>query len=135
MKLYGAYGANTNLDHVKKLFPEAKFFNKGVIEGFKVVFRGTSIEKYATIEKSEKHNTNIILWELTREFEEILDAYEDYPSFYGKVFLDVKINETENVNAMVYIMNKNTELMNYGEPDKNYLDIIKNGYFGGSYSE
>ena len=40
--LYFAYGGNTNRTHISKYYPNIKFFSRGKLNNYKVVFRKVS---------------------------------------------------------------------------------------------
>ena len=118
MKIYIAYGSNMNLKQMKMRCPKAKPIGKGILEDYKLVFKGV-----ADVEKCEGKQVPIVLWEITEECEKSLDIYEGYPRLYRKEYATVKIGN-KDVNGMMYVMN-------YGKgsaPNKYYFNIIKEGY-------
>jgi hypothetical protein len=52
-----------------------------------------------------------------------LDAYEGYPSMYGRETVDIRIDDRE-VDAIIYYMNYG----GYEAPTQSYFNAIKDGY-------
>ena len=86
-----------------------------------VRFPGYSIKysKYLPVSVSVLLQLPKLLWNITKEHEEILDSYEEFPKVYQKeyFYLDEK-------KIMFYIMNK----YYLKKPPKSYIDTIKEGY-------
>lgn len=116
--LYAAYGSNLNHEQMARRCPQAKFVGVGVLEKYKLVFRGV-----ADIEFSKKGNVPIGLWQITGDCLGRLDAYEGYPVSYGREVVTVKTGGKE-VDAIVYYMNSR----GYASPTTSYFNAIKEGY-------
>jgi gamma-glutamylcyclotransferase (GGCT)/AIG2-like uncharacterized protein YtfP len=116
--LYAAYGSNLNHDQMARRCPQAKFVGVGVLEKYKLVFRGV-----ADIEFSKKGNVPVGLWDITSDCLMRLDAYEGYPSMYGREVVSIRVDD-EEVDAIVYYMNSR----GYASPTTSYFNAIKDGY-------
>jgi len=116
--LYAAYGSNLNHEQMARRCPEAKFVGTGVLEKYRLVFRGV-----ADIEFSKKGSVPVGLWDITGDCLMRLDAYEGYPSMYGRESVNIKVGD-EEVEAIVYYMNSG----GYASPTDNYFNAIKEGY-------
>ena len=81
---YLAYGANMNKEIMKFRCPDAKFLGTGVLENFRLMFKGELPYSYATIEEWNCFKVPYVLWEITLEEEKKLDKFEGYPMHYRK---------------------------------------------------
>jgi gamma-glutamylcyclotransferase (GGCT)/AIG2-like uncharacterized protein YtfP len=116
--LYAAYGSNLNHDQMARRCPQAKFVGVGVLDKYRLVFRGV-----ADIEHSKKGYVPVGLWDITGDCLMRLDAYEGFPTMYGREVVNIKIASAE-VNAIIYYMNYG----GYEPPTESYFNSIKNGY-------
>ncbi len=126
MKIYAAYGSNLNISQMKMRCPKAKILGTGLIEGYRLTFRGRG-QGVANIEVMEGRTVPIVLWEITRNCEESLDIYEGYPRLYVKKDVEIISSEDEKIKAFVYVMtDEYTD--SPALPSINYLHIIRQGY-------
>lgn len=124
-----AYGSNLNLDQMAHRCPTAKIYGKGMLEGYRLLFKGATENAYLTIEPHNGGKVPVLIWELQPEDEKALDFYEGYPNFYYKEDLKVKLEGGEEATAMVYIMtDKIKSRIHLNLPSRRYLDIVKEGY-------
>ncbi len=84
-----AYGSNLNLDQMAHRCPTAKVYGKGMLEGYRLLFKGTTENAYLTIEPHNGGKVPVLIWELQPEDEKALDFYEGYPNFYCIVTKEV----------------------------------------------
>lgn len=103
----------------------ARILGEGILNDYKLLFKGSPNNAYATIEESKGDYVPILVWELKPEDEKSLDKYEGYPIFYYKKDVVVKVEEVGEVEAMVYIMDKKREI---GIPSKRYYEVLREGY-------
>ena len=129
-KFYLAYGSNLSREQMKIRTPDAKIIGTGILYGWRLLFR-----QYATIKKSEKYKTPVLVWKISEQDEKNLDHYEGFPKFYRKKNLPVAINNLDGkflgeFSAMVYIMTeKAVELRkNNPLPSLDYFSILEKGY-------
>lgn len=123
-KKYIAYGSNLNLGQMARRCPTAKVIGKGEIKDYELLFRGHSMSAVATVEPKAGSSVPVLIWEIGQEDERSLDIYEGYPRLYGKVDLEVQMEEgCESI--MAYTMNEGHEI---GKPSIYYLETITNGY-------
>ena len=118
IKLYFAYGMNTNRDQMALRCPDAIPLGRVELPGYRFEFKS-----FATIVPSPKDSVEGVLWTITDRDEKSLDVLEGYPEFYGKNY--VKVNQGIDYIAMTYIMN--TREKNYG-PSDGYYSMVSEGY-------
>lgn len=128
-KLNLAYGSNLNLEQMHRRCPNAKIFGKGILENYRLLFKGRKGNAYLTIEPYEGCFVPVLLWSLEPSDEEALDHYEGYPVVYGKENLRIRLEDGKYITAMAYIMN---EAVDHGIPlnlpSDNYLETVLKGY-------
>ncbi|MDF2672426.1 MAG: hypothetical protein K0R09_691 [Clostridiales bacterium] len=125
-KLYVAYGSNMNLEQMSNRCPKAKVVGTGILEGYKLTFRGR-YKGVANIEPCKDKQVPIVLWQITEECEKALDLYEGFPNLYVKRQLEVTVQD-KKAKTMVYIMA--SEYMNMAAaPTEYYFNVIARGYF------
>ena len=123
-KIYVAYGSNMDLEQMARRCPGAVTFDKGVVRGYRLLFKGSASGSYATIEPCEGAEVPVLLWEIGPRHERALDRYEGFPTFYQK--RDVAV-ETEGgeLTGMAYVMNPARP---FGAPDEWYYDVLESAY-------
>ncbi len=123
-KLYIAYGSNLNLAQMAARCPSARVYAQGVLNNWKLVYRGAMTNSHATIERKSGSTVPVLLWEIQPSDEYRLDIYEGYPRYYFKKNIMVDI-EGRKKKAMVYIMD---ERQLPGRPSASYVRTILQGY-------
>lgn len=123
-KLYIAYGSNLNLAQMASRCPSARIYSVGVLNNWKLVYRGTKTNSHATIIRKKGAKVPVLVWTITPYDERNLDRYEGFPSYYYKQNIMVDIGAGKKL-AMVYIMN---QWQSPGFPSDFYIDIIREGY-------
>ena len=118
MLYYFAYGSNLHHLQMKRRCPNCRFVRKIILHNYNLAFRS----KYgaADIEKKIGKKVYGALYIISKTAEKRLDAYEEYPTLYKKMYF--KYN---NKKVMTYIMSKKTKLV---PPTNKYLNAIKQGY-------
>ncbi len=124
-RYYIAYGSNMSEEQMAFRTPDATILGTGMLEGWELRFC-----RYATIVPKVGARTPILVWEISPEDEERLDAYEGYPSFYYKKDLEVDVTPLNGgkpirVTAMVYIMDEKYPL---ARPYPPYYQGIEDAY-------
>lgn len=128
-RLNVAYGSNLNLRQMAMRCPTAKVYGKGMLKGYRLLFKGQMDNAYCTIEKKRGGKVPVVVWELQPEDERALDFYEGYPKFYTKEDLKVTMEDGTTITAMVYIMtNEVLDRIHINLPSRSYLNIVKEGY-------
>lgn len=128
-RLNAAYGSNLNLNQMAMRCPTAKVYGKGILKGYRLLFKGQLGNAYCTIEKKKAGRLPVIVWELQPEDERALDFYEGYPRFYDKKDVKVNLEDGNIITAMVYIMtDKVLDRINLNLPSTSYLDTVIEGY-------
>lgn len=128
-RLYIAYGSNLNLDQMKYRCKTAKIYGKGILKGYRLLFKGSPGNAYLTIEPRAGGEVPVVVWDVKAEDEKALDRYEGYPSFYYKENIPVELEDGQVVEAFVYIMTgKIKDRIHLNLPSKNYLAAVREGY-------
>ncbi|MFV0518527.1 MAG: gamma-glutamylcyclotransferase family protein [Aminipila sp.] len=130
-KIYAAYGINTNILQMNKCCPKAKPSGLGILEGYKLTFRGNRIG-FANIEKCKEGQVPLVIWDITKDCEKKLDLSVKYPDFYVKKIVDVLI-DGEYKKAMLYVLGSGYESF-VAIPDIEYFKTIEEGYEGNKIS-
>jgi hypothetical protein len=84
------------------------------------VFRGV-----ADIEVSVGDTLQTVMWDITDDCELALDMLEGFPTFYGKKYIDVEINN-KTYKAMIYQMIG--DRLDYSSPSNYYQYLLEEGY-------
>jgi gamma-glutamylcyclotransferase (GGCT)/AIG2-like uncharacterized protein YtfP len=119
VKLYFAYGMNTNQDEMAYRCPTAVPLGKAVLPGYRFEFKS-----FATIVPSPKEQVEGVLWTITDTDESALDVLEGYPEFYDKKTVSVEHNGQSYI-AMTYIMGPREK--GYA-PSDGYYSMVSEGY-------
>lgn len=123
-KLYIAYGSNMDEEQMAFRCPDAGVVGTGMVEGYRLLFKGGKDHAYATIEPEEGCRIPVLVWEISEADEGRLDRYEGFPRFYYKQEIPVVINGITQ-NAMVYIMDEQNPL---NKPSCGYYQILAAAY-------
>jgi gamma-glutamylcyclotransferase (GGCT)/AIG2-like uncharacterized protein YtfP len=129
-RYYLAYGSNLNVRQMRFRCPTALVVGKGVINDYRLLFKGSKTGSYLTIEKAKGYEVPVAVWKVDEACEESLDRYEGYPSFYYKKeieidFKSIKKGLPRHSKAFVYIMHEEREL---GIPSRGYVEVCLEGY-------
>ena len=129
-KIYIAYGSNMDVEQMAHRCPEAQLLGTGLLEGWRLMFKGSLTGAYATIEREKGLTVPILLWRISAADEERLDRYEGFPSFYYKRTIQATrtgANDEDlgKTRGMAYIMHEERKL---GTPSIHYLRILEQAY-------
>ena len=124
-KYYVAYGSNLAVEQMAKRCPDARVVGTAILNGWALLFK-----RHATIERIPTRKTPVLVWGISEQDEEALDASESFPSYYYKKDLEVEVFPTEGgntmrVTAMVYIMQEYHDL---SMPSPYYYRVISDSY-------
>ena len=119
VKLYFAYGMNTNQEEMSYRCPDACALGKAMLPGYRLEFKS-----FATIVPSPKESVDGVLWTITESDESALDILEGYPEFYDKKTVSVEHNGQSYI-AMTYIMGPRER--GYA-PSDGYYSMVSEGY-------
>ena len=119
VKLYFAYGMNTNRDEMAYRCPTARALGKAILPGYKFEFKS-----FATIVPSPKETVEGVIWTITESDESALDMLEGYPEFYDKKTVSVE-HDNQSYIAMTYIMGPREQ--GYA-PSDGYYSMVSEGY-------
>ncbi len=123
-KIYIAYGSNLCLWQMQRRCPTAKPVSKGILKGWKLVFKGSRTGSYLTIVKDPAGEVPVGLFEVGKGDELALDRYEGFPIFYQKIRQTVS-TEDGDVEGFVYLMPEDAR---YGIPTEVYMLTCMEGY-------
>ena len=116
---YLAYGSNLNENQMRFRCPNSTKVGTLVLEDYELEFR-----LYLTVVPKKGAWVPIGVWLVTEEDEKRLDAYEGYPTFYRKEYVDIEIYDTKE-KALIYIMN---DVRKVAPPTRQYLLTCLQGY-------
>ena len=129
-RYYIAYGSNLNVEQMAFRCPHATILGTAELKGWELLFKGSKIGAYLTIEERDGGSVPVVIWEVTESDEAALDRYEGFPSFYYKKELrlqykDIRTDGRRTVNAFAYIMYENRPI---GIPSNFYMRTCLEGY-------
>jgi len=119
VKLYFAYGMNTNKEEMAYRCPGARALGRAVLPGYRFEFKS-----FATIVPDPKESVEGVLWTITDTDESALDILEGYPEFYDKKTVSIEHNRQSYI-AMTYIMGPREK--NHA-PTDGYYSMVSEGY-------
>ena len=73
MKLYIAYGSNTNRISMAVRCPDAKYIGKSKLENYKLAFKSTENYSYLTVIPDENSTLDVMIWAASDSDETALD--------------------------------------------------------------
>jgi hypothetical protein len=124
-----AYGSNLNLEQMHKRCPSAEIAGKGILENYRLLFKGQEGHAYLTIEPYDGSFVPVLLWSLEPSDEIALDKYEEFPDTYYKENLLIKKEDGKYITAMAYIMTEpKGKERTINLPSKRYLNTVFIGY-------
>ena len=129
--IYLAYGSNMSLQQMYHRCPDAEPVGKGIIKGWRLMFKGSQSGNYATIEKEEGCTVPVVVWAISEKDEERRDRYEGGPHFYVKEtvefdYIGDRPGRRVKGEGMVYIMPPDESTL--GLPSQRYFDVLLEGY-------
>ena len=119
VKLYFAYGMNTNQEEMSYRCPGARALGRAILPGYRLEFKS-----FATIVPSPTEQVEGVLWTITDTDELALDMLEGYPEFYDKKTVSVEHNGQSYI-AMTYIMGPRERGC---APSDGYYSMVSEGY-------
>ncbi len=136
-RYYIAYGSNLNVGQMRMRCPGARIIGTSVIEGYRLLFKGSRTGSYLTIEPQEGGSVPVAAWEVSAENEAALDRYEGFPSFYYKKEMElplkgIKTGKVRMRKVFVYIMHEDRPL---GLPSGFYMETCRQGYRSFGFDE
>ena len=136
-RIYIAYGSNMDLEQMKFRCPKAELLGTGLLEGWRLMFKGSKTGAYATIEREKGLMVPVVLWRITATDEANLDYYEGFPTFYYKRIIQVTKTDANGIRCgllrgMAYIMHEERPLE---VPSLHYLDTLDRAYLKFGFDE
>lgn len=121
---YLAYGANMDAGIVANRCKDAKFLGTGVLENYRLMFKGEEPLAYATIEQWDGFKVPFVLWEISASDERALDRFEGFPKVYKKRTVKIEFGG-EKFSAMYYAK---PEKICVGQPMTHYVEVLQAAY-------
>ena len=112
--LYFAYGANMHLGQMTWRCPDARAHQAFILRDWELKFYC-----HATIEPRPGAHVGGVLWSITDDCEQSLDAFEGFPSYYTK--------RTWIQDGFQFFFYEMTDPKS-GHPSPGYIDNILEGY-------
>ncbi len=136
-RYYIAYGSNLNISQMRTRCPGARIIGTSVIEGYRLLFKGSRSGSYLTIEPQEGARVPVAAWEVSAENEAALDRYEGFPTFYYKKEMElplkgIRTGRLRRRKVFVYIMHEERPL---GIPTGFYMETCRQGYRSFGFDE
>ncbi|MBE7727938.1 MAG: gamma-glutamylcyclotransferase [Enterocloster citroniae] len=136
-RYYIAYGSNLNIPQMRTRCPGARIIGTSVIEGYRLLFKGSRTGSYLTIEPKEGASVPVAAWEVSAENEAALDRYEGFPTFYYKKEMEltlkgIRTGKLRRRKVFVYIMHEERPL---GIPTGFYIETCRQGYRSFGFDE
>ena len=136
-RYYIAYGSNLNIPQMRMRCPGARIIGTSEIEGYRLLFKGSSTGSYLTIEPQEGTSVPVAAWAVTEEDEAALDRYEGFQNFYYKKEMElplkgIKTGKVRLRKVFVYIMHEDRLL---GVPSEFYMETCRQGYQSFGFDE
>lgn len=124
------YGSNMDEEQMKFRCPDAQLLGTGIIENWRLMFKGSKTGAYATIEREKGCTVPILLWRISAADEERLDRYEGFPTFYYKrtiqaIRTGANDENLSRMRGMAYIMHEERKL---GTPSAHYYSVLAEAY-------
>lgn len=113
-KVYFAYGANISKSAMSYRCPTAKPLESFNLKGWEL-----ELFNHATVKPVPGKSVPGVLWEITPEDEQALDAFEGFPYYYTKHTVT-----QSGKTFFFYVMNEGRE----GYPSRGYVSGIADGY-------
>ncbi len=123
-KTYIAYGSNLDLWQMQRRCPTSRPIGRGILKGWRLVFKGSRTGSYLTIVKDPDGEVPVGLFEVRKEDELALDRYEGCPFFYQKIRQSVHTPDGVKT-GFVYLMPEDAK---YGIPSEVYMLTCMEGY-------
>lgn len=121
---YLAYGANLDAGIMRSRCKDAKLLGTGILDGWRLLFKGEEPLAYATIEEWDGYKVPYVLWEITDADEHALDRFEGYPRSYQKRTVTIE-HDGQPVLAMFY---QKSEAEPIGQPMTHYVEVLDMAY-------
>lgn len=121
MKLYLAYGANTNFANMKSRCPAAKYICNITLHHHRLAFRGV-----ADVVPQRGAKTVCALWLITPECEASLDVAEGFPYTYVKRYVTLHLRDKRH-RVMFYVMSRQSSRGEFVPPEA-YEECLRTGY-------
>ncbi len=129
MSFYFAYGSNLDECQMAERCPGAEVVSPGWLAGFRLTFSGYSglwQGAVATIVPSPPNVVPGLIWSVTARDKKALDDYEDYPTLYQRMVVDVIDAARSTVSAFTYFIPKRN--ISPAPPSRHYVDVLSAAY-------
>lgn len=127
---YFAYGSNMDSQRMKDRKVNFSKRELAIIKNYELCFNKQASrnpnEGYANLVPEKDKITEGVLYEINDEDIEKLDKFEGYPNHYDKKTIKVKMENGDEVDALVYIAQAD-KIKDDLKPTKEYLNHLKEG--------
>jgi len=120
--IYFAYGSNIEYGQMKHRCPDSHIIGVATLHGYQLAFRGP-----LDIEENRRAQTPGILYHISEDDLDNLDAREGYPTCYTRKMIHVSF-KGGIVEAMTYYMTDERKKSARLIPSKVYVDTVHEGY-------
>jgi len=121
---YFTYGSNMDESRLKKRKINYEIIGLGILQDYRLRFNKISKRDnttgFANIEKFDGEVVEGIIMKIDEESLFKLDKAEGYPEHYSRDIMNIKFNEFNNVNCVVYYANDNW-ISESVKPTKEYI--------------
>lgn len=121
MKLYLAYGANTNREQMAVRCPDARYVCNVTLQDHRLVFRGV-----ADVVQKSGAKVECAMWAITENCEKALDRFEGFPYMYVKRYITTHLNGKRH-RVMLYVMHSQPTRGQHIPPES-YERTLRDGY-------
>ena len=125
--LYFAYGSNMLPSQMRQLCPGCVLVGAARLRDYRLAFNrpfaGWDGRGVAGIEACPDGLVEGVLWDITEAHRDALDAYEQYPTEYGRAELTVTTFDGRTVSAFAYVARP----LGTFRPGRRYRDAIVEG--------
>ena len=127
-QLYGAYGANTNIESMRRRCPDSHPYggwellsdSRALLMDHELVFN-----HHADVRPRTGTGVELAIWEVSAEDLADLDAFEGYPSYYGRNQVRVRLASGRPLNVWIYYMQDTQRI---AAPAASYVSMLREGY-------
>ncbi|QIB70341.1 gamma-glutamylcyclotransferase [Aminipila butyrica] len=124
-KLYAAFGSNMDVYKRFRICPFAKLLGVGVLEDYKLTFRGKN-KGVINIEPCSGGTLPVVLWYITKHCERAMDLAGKISGRYVKEQVQVKFRR-ETLEALVYVMPEERRSQP-AQPTPFYIETLVHAY-------
>ena len=119
---YLTYSFDMTLKSMRRDHPQAKLLGTTMLDGYRLMFRGSVDRSLATIEKAEDYQIPVVLWQIPASYEAAIERC--CPENYHKIELE-GIFEGKATPCIAYAIDEGCP---YGIPSAKYMKVLVKRY-------